>query len=250
MKLLYQVHKWLAVVALAATAAWFVSGTAMVLPQSFRSVSTELDLDRRPNATATPRFEDAAVTLSTAISAVRAYVGKPLHVDGVRLRRFPGHLAYEVFTNRGIHLVDAVQGGVFQINEQFALQIAGAAGATRGALGPPTLLTRNTFECPGRLPTYRIAVDDGDGTVLCVSTGNGTLEASNRRSRAVRLVTMWHDFGPLRALMGPADVQVLLLAFAFLGTLMSAAGTLILLVQLQRWWQARRQRSNGLVTNA
>jgi hypothetical protein len=249
MKLLYQVHKWLAVVALAATVAWFVSGTAMVLPESFRVVPTELD-DRRPSAKSTPRFEDAAVTVSAAISAVRAYVGKPLNVGGVHMRWFPGRLAYEVFTNRGIHLVDAVHGGVFQIDEQLALQIAATAVATRGPLGPPIRLTGNTFECRGRLPAYRIAVDDGDGTVLCISTGNGTLEASNRRSRVVGLITMWHNFRPLRALMGPRDVQVLLLAFAFLGTLMSAAGALILLVQLQRWWQTRRRRSDRLVTHA
>ena len=235
--LVYWLHKWLAVVAAVATLGWFVSGMLMVVPASWRTLSPGIARGisqewRQPDG---PQFEDAGVTAAAAIEAVRARVGLPLRVSGVRLRRLPGRLTYEIATERrGIYLVDAVTGAIVTVDEQLALRIA-AASAGSAALGPVTLDKQTTPDCQGPTPTYRIPVADGKGTVFCVSRDTAELRYTDRLTRVIAVVVGWHDFSLLRSYSSPAIARLSLFAFAAIGTLMSVAGVLILFTQFNRW---------------
>jgi hypothetical protein len=246
MKWLYQVHKWLAVVATVATLAWFVSGVVMEVPAGYRTLTPGVPGDI--NAVLlpeTPPFEEAIVSVSSAIGAVRARLDKPVRVVSVRLRRLPGRIAYEVGTvAHGSHLVDAISGGVLVVDEALATRITATALGRSAGLGAATLQTAAPTDCPGRLlPGYRVELHDGKGTAFCVSAATGDYQHSDRLMRMTGAVMRWHEFGPMLRWLSSGSVRGLLLGFGVIGTLMSAFGVLILWVQLQRWWQRTRARA-------
>jgi hypothetical protein len=242
MRLFYQVHKWLAVVATVATLAWFISGVVMEVPAGYRTLTPGVpgDIDAVP-LPETPQFEEATISVSSAIAAVRAHVGKPVRVVSVRLRRLPGRIAYEVGTvAHGSHLVDAITGGVLIVDEALASRITATALGRSSGLGAATLHPAAATDCPGRLlPGYRVELHDDKGTAFCVGAATGDFQHSDRLMRVTGAVMRWHEFGPLRPWLSGGSVRGLLLGFGVIGTLMSAFGVLILWVQLQRWWQGR-----------
>jgi hypothetical protein len=234
-RLIYQIHKWLAVIVVAATLAWFISGAAMTLPARWQTLSPSVSTNEIAEATlpGAPDFEDARIAPAEAISAVRAHLGRPIRVTAVRLRRFPQHVAFEVTTdNRGSHLVDAVSGAVFRVDEPLARQIVArflqqderaVQMAHRGGGG------------------HRFDVADGRGTTFWVDAATGQVIATDHLKRITRAIGGLHSLAPLRAVMSDAAIRVVMLVLASTGVLMSAAGVVILLVQFQRW--RRRGRS-------
>jgi hypothetical protein len=236
-RFIYQTHKWLAVAVVAATLCWFISGVIMVLPGSWRTLSPNLTLmnDADPRLSGTPEFDDARVTVPSAIAAVREHTGKPLRITSVKLRRLPGRLAYEVATPERVYLVDGVNGELFALNETLAGQIAAATVGPRTPLGPVTVQRERTSDYRGTVPAYRIPVEDGKGTVLYIGGPPVDVRHSDRLTRTLTPIVGWHELMFLQPwLSGPA-VRLTMLVSAIIGTLMSLAGTVILFLQFQRW---------------
>jgi hypothetical protein len=236
-RLIYQSHKWLAVAVVAATLAWFISGVVMVLPGNWRTLSPNLTLtsDADPRLSGAPEFEDARVTVPSAIGAVRAQAGKPVRITSVKLRRLPGRLSYEVATSDRVYLVDGISGEVFTLNESIAGQIAAATVGPRTPLGPVTVQRERTSDYRGPVPAFRIPVEDGKGTVLYVGGPPVDVRYSDRLSRRLTPIAGWHELLFLRPLLSGSAVRLTMLVSAILGTLMSLAGTVILFLQFQRW---------------
>jgi peptidase YpeB-like protein len=234
---IYKVHKWLAVVAGLFTVCWFVSGVLMTLPGHWWTLSPGVVTDAAAEAVlpGAPRFEDARVAAADAIATVRAHVPAAGPVTAVRLRRLPGHVAYEVVTaNRGAYLVDAVSGELFAVDETLAhLIVARFRGRAPIALSP-----RGS---KGQLqPGYRIAIGDGKGTVFYVDGATGQTISTDHLHRLERIVRGLHFLSPLRAILPGALVTVIMFTAALAGVLMTFAGVLILVTQLRRWWRVAR----------
>src|SRR5580765_2147368 len=111
-RFIYQTHKWLAVAALVASVAWFVSGILMAVPGRLRTSSPDMVVGSAAEATLTnaPGFADARVSVASAIAAVLPQRDTPGRITSVRMRRFPGRLAYQIAGPDGTRLVDATTG--------------------------------------------------------------------------------------------------------------------------------------------
>jgi len=243
-RFIYQSHKWLAVAVVVATLGWFISGVVLVLPGHWRTLSPGLTLtsDADPRLSGTPAFEETRVSVPDAIAAVRGQTGTPVRITSVKLRRLPGRLAYEVATFDRVYLVDAVSGVVFTLNEALAAQIAGTTVGPQTPVGPVTIQRTASSAYRGPLPVYRVPVADGKDTVLFISGPPVVVNSSDRLSRPLNSIARWHDFSTLRSLLPESTVRLSLLVFGVGGTLMSVAGTLILILQFLRW-RARMTRS-------
>src|SRR5882672_10373038 len=120
-KLVYRIHKWLAVVVAIATLAWFVSGALMVVPERWLTLSPNVPGPRAESTLpGAPEFDQASLTPSAAIVTLTAHLAHPPRVAGINLRRLPGGLAYQVSTAAdGERYVDAVHGTVFTVTGPF-----------------------------------------------------------------------------------------------------------------------------------
>jgi hypothetical protein len=245
MKVVYQIHKWLAVIAAAATLGWFVSGVLMVVPERWLTLSPGITTGpaaeaRLPGA---PEFDAATVAPHAAISAVDRRVGKPVQVVGLRLRRLPGRLAYEISTERhGSHLVDAIDGTVVTVTEELAKQVVERAVGKTVRFGSVTRLTEPSLAYSGALPAYRVPLDDSKGTVFYVDSATAQIRLTDYLNRVADFLMALHGFWLLRLILPGAAVRVLMFGLAIIGTAMSLAGVVILIAQLRGWWR----RSRGL----
>jgi hypothetical protein len=244
-RIIYQTHKWLAVAALVASLAWFVSGTLMAVPGRLRTSSPNMVVGAEAEATLTnaPGFADARVSVASAIAAVRARSDAPGRITSVRMRRFPGRLAYQIAGSDGTHLIDATTGVIFAVDAAMAEQIARQAVGPDTALGPVTVQRTPTSDYRGPFPVYRVPAADGKGTVFYVSGISGDARFSDRRSRMFTSIVNWHDFFFLTGLLSDSAVRAALFVFAVLGTAMTLAGVLILVMQFQTWQRRRFDRS-------
>jgi hypothetical protein len=234
-KTIYRVHKWLAVVVAAVTLGWFASGALMTLPERWLTLSPSVSTDYLAEATlpGAPDFADARVAPVDAIAAVRAHVRTPVRVTAVRLRRLPQHIAFEVTTDRrGTHLVDAVSGAVFGVDEMLARQIVARF------LQQDERSVRMSYRGGGG---HRFDVADRKGTTFYVDAATGQAVATDHLKRVARTIGSLHSLAPLRIVLPDAGVRIVMLVMASTGVLMAAAGIVILLVQLERW--RRRGRS-------
>jgi hypothetical protein len=238
MKLVYRIHKWLAVVVAAATLGWFVSGALMVVPERWLTLSPNAV---RPNAEArpgAPTFDQASVPPSDAIAKLSDHLGHPVRVTAINLRRLPDRVAYQVLTaGHGDYFVDARDGTIFSVTESLAKQIVARALGTTADLGPVTVQTEPTLTYAGPLPAYRIPVADGKSTVFFVELATAQAHLTDPLSRAAGLVMGLHGLWLLRRVFPGSAVRALMLALAIAGTAMSLAGVVILLAQLRRWWR-------------
>ena len=235
-RLAYRVHKWLAVVVVAATLAWFTSGVVMVLPARWLTLSPNLitGIDAEARLPGAPGFDEARITPSEAIAVVRERLPGSVPVTKVRLRRFPGHVAYEVTVERrGTFLIDAISGVPFRVDEKLAREIVARFLGSDAGLAP---VGERDSSNP-TLQRHRIVVSDGKGTGFDVDAATGEVESTDRLKRAAYFVMGLHRFAPLRALFPEPVARVLMLAMASTGVLMTLAGMVIMIGQVQRWWR-------------
>lgn len=242
---LYQLHKWLSVVGGLAALAWFVSGAVMATPPRWRTLSpsaaTGTQVDER--VTDAPAFTEATVPVRDAIDAVRRVTAASAQVRGVRLRRLPGLLAYEVATSAGTRLVDARSGEIVALTSPLATAIAQVALGTTAPAGPVTVERGPSDDYRGALPAFRVPLDDGKGTIVFVSGPPIDLRYTDRLRRLSQSITDWHDLLPLQKLLPASVVRLLFFVMAIVGVLLCVFGLLILGAQLQRWRRIRAVRS-------
>ena len=232
---LHKVHKWLSVLAVAALLAWFVSGSVMIVPGSWRTLSPGLSkaiLEPSPSA---PPFEEARVALADAVATARAETRVAAPVSSVRLRRLPARLAYEITLGFQVCLIDAVTGQSFSVNESLARTIASEILGPTVTVGPVALQQSASADYRGPLPAYRVAAADGKGTVLYVNAASADVRYTDRLTRLLAPVVGLHEFAFLGRLLPPSAVRLVMLTFAILGISMSGAGLLILVAQFRAW---------------
>ncbi|MGH9795817.1 MAG: PepSY domain-containing protein [Candidatus Acidiferrales bacterium] len=235
-RFIFKSHKWLAVGVGLLTLVWFVSGIVMVMPGRFFSPPATPDASGPPG----PGYRDVAVTAPQAIAAAETAAGGEVEVTGVSFLRVAGRLLYQVKTAGGSHLVDAVTGERFVIDEQVAREMVrrSVPGAEQGDM---TLLRAYDLDYAiGPLPAYRVALDDGRDTKYYVAIENGEMRATNRAMRWRDMFIGLHTFRFLRHVMDGEGVRMTLILTSIVGTAMSVFGMAILWVQFVNW-RARRK---------
>lgn len=209
-RFIYKTHKWLAVALAIMTLGWFVSGVIMVLPSSLRTWSPDLYRYRAGNSASAPDYDAARVSAPAAVDAVRARSRNPLVINGMRLVRLPGRLAWEIDTPGPTFLVDATTGEPFSVDEDMARRVALEALGPNARLGTITTLQAPTDEYRGRLPAYKVEVDDGKGTRLFISAPPVEARHTDSLTRVLVWIVAWHGFDGLRPTLGGTAVQGLL----------------------------------------
>lgn len=236
-RFIFKSHKWLAVAVGLLTVVWFVSGIVMVMPGRFFSPPAPPD----PSGAPGPGYRDVAVTAPQAIAAAEAAAGGKVDVTGMSFLRVAGRLLYQVKTAAaGSHLVNAVTGERFVIDEQVATKMVlrSVPGAKLAAV---TLLHAYDLDYAiGPLPAYRVTLDDGRDTKYYVAIENGEMRATNRAMRWREMFIGLHTFRFLRHVMDGEGVRITLILTSIVGTAMSVFGMAILWVQFVNW-RARRK---------
>ncbi|MGH9815489.1 MAG: PepSY domain-containing protein [Candidatus Acidiferrales bacterium] len=238
-RFIFKSHKWLAVAVGLLTLVWFVSGIVMVMPGRFFSPPAPPD----PSGPAGPGYRDVAVTAPQAVAVAEAAVGGEVEVSGVSFLRVAGRLLYQVKTAAaGSHLVDAVTGERFVIDEQIAREMVrrSVPGAKQGDV---TVLQAYDLDYAiGPLPAFCVALDDGRDTKYYVAVENGEMRATNRAMRWRDRFVGLHTFRFLRHVMDGEGVRITLILTSIVGTAMSVFGMAILWVQFVNW-RARRKEA-------
>jgi hypothetical protein len=232
--LIYKWHKWLAVSAGLATLLWFVSGVVMVLPAN---LLMKPPAPPRIGKETGPSLQEIRVSIPQAIAAEK------IEVTSVTTKRLMGRIFYQVTNAAGYsHLIDAMDGARLEITAEVARKIAATAGADANTAGEAILLrTRDDEYAFGPLPAYKIAGNDGRGTLYFVTAETGEVRSTNTMGRVRGFIAGLHTFD----FLGPVDssgrvARVLLFLFGLIGTAMTAFGAWILCLQFRNWQMRRR----------
>jgi hypothetical protein len=238
-RFVYKTHKWLAVGALIATLAWFVSGIIMVTPNRLFG-SRAFQYKGQPGDRT---LRDVTISIAQAIAIVDAAAGAPAKLEDVRLRRLAGRLVYEISTDSGKHLVDAVDGSRVAIDEEFAKHIVKRHVGEGARFRDVSLLRVHNDEYGwGPVPAWRIALDDDRATLFFIGAQGGEVSYSDRYGRARQWLIGWHSLAFLNGLFSTRVIQGIMWLFSVVGTAMSFFGCWILWIQWKNWLAARRAR--------
>lgn len=238
-RFVFKSHKWLAVAAGLLTLIWFVSGIVMVLPVSIFGAPGPLNVAGPPG----PGYKEIAISIPQAIAAVEAGLGREVKVTGVEFRRIAGRLLYRVQTDgAGAHLVDALSGERYVINESVARELLRLADPA--AAGGELTLVRE-FESDyryGPLPAYRMTMADALRTNYYIGVETGEVRATNTGGRWRAFLAGMHTFDFLHGIASSRAVRLSLVGTSVVGTLMTLFGFWILWIQFVNW-RARRRAS-------
>jgi hypothetical protein len=246
--MIYRIHRWLAVVVAAATLGWFVSGALMMLPDRWLTLSPEVIVGPggQLRQIGAPPFSAAAVSPRTAIATVQHATGDSTPVLDVSMRRVAGRLAYEIRTERGGHLVDAIDGTIVVVTEAFAKDAVSRMFDRPVDFGPIARVSSPSQAYGGPLPAYRIPLNDGKGTVVYVDGSTAQIRLTDRLTRAAATIMGLHTFAFLRSTLPAIVVRAMMLAMAGVGTAMALTGIAILFVQLARWLRRRSRAAEAM----
>ena len=235
-RFVYKTHKWLAVGAGLLTLVWFASGIVMVMPGSILGGAAAPE-----PAAGRPDFQAMTVSVAQAIAAAEAVADAKLVVSQVELRPIEGRLYYQISAAKsGTHLIDAASGARLDITEEYAKQMASRLVGGGAAMQESETLTKYDIEYAyGPLPVFRFVFADPASTIVYVSAKTGELRASNRKGRIRALIAGTHSFDFLQPSLENRGRRMVLIAFSFVGLVMSIFGSWILWIQFQNW-RARR----------
>lgn len=110
-----RIHKWVGLILGIQFVLWTLSGSMMAL----------LDMDA-VGGHAMPTTQSRSLTADADLAAPSAVAGRDA-VSGLTLRNLAGRPVYELATDRGIHLVDAITGAPVAIDARIARSVASAA---------------------------------------------------------------------------------------------------------------------------
>ena len=117
MRMMYKVHKWLAVTVGAFITVWFISGVVMILPPLSPGSASQ-------GAPAPVDFQEITVSPAKAVASLAKALGAPPQVTSVSLGRILDVVVYRVTTqSSGSYLINARSGQVFTITPELAEQI-------------------------------------------------------------------------------------------------------------------------------
>lgn len=235
----YKWHKWLAAGAGLATLLWFASGIVMLLPANLL-VKPPAPVDR---SEAAPSLKEIRISVPQAIAAIETALGHEVEATSLASKRLLGRTLYQISTRKdGTFLIDAMDGARLKIDAGVVRQIVAAAGANAGTLAEPALVREYDSDyLYGPLPAYKIAVNDGRGTMYFVTAETGEVRSTNTLGRARGFLAGLHTFDFLQTMLGSRGTRVVPLAFAVVGTAMSVFGAWILWLQFRNWRQMRRR---------
>ena len=231
-RFIFKTHKWLAVTAGLLTLIWFVSGVVMVLPVSVFGAPGPLNT----TGSAGPGYKEIAVSIPQAIASVEAGLGREVKVTGIDFRRIAGRLLYRVQTDRaGAHLVDAVSGERYVIDEAVARELLRLADPAASG-GEMTLVREWDSDYRyGPLPAYRMSLGDAKRTNFYLGVETGEARATNRGGRWRGFLAGMHTFDFLRSWTNSVSHRLLLVVTSVIGTLMTLFGIAILWIQFVNW---------------
>jgi uncharacterized iron-regulated membrane protein len=225
---IYKLHKWIAVTVGAFILLWLISGIVMVLPKRFpppsRQAPAPLDLRE---ITISPA--EAVVTLSKVL-------GSSPEVGQMTLRRLGNSVVYEISAKPGgSHFVDARSGEIFTITPDVAEQIAQGDLHSQARALQIEIINQHALTYPwGPLPAYRVVFDDDRATISYVSTRDGRVWHTDRRSRIRVAMSSLHDFSAFRLIIGRNAVRTgLLLLLSLVGIAVVVTGYYLALPR--RW---------------
>jgi hypothetical protein len=233
-----RIHKWVAIAAGIFLLSWTVSGVAMLLPARLPAPAGPA----RPSAPKVPvDFRDATLSPAEAIARLEAVLGEPVQVDWVSLGRIRGTAVYMITAGEdGLRLIDATSGGVFELTQEVAEQLAREEFPTTAPIVRADKIEVNDLNYPwGALPAYRFVFADAWGTVSTVASTDGTVFRSDVWTRLRHPIVELHSFEPLTALTGRARLT----RVAMIGV-----GSIAVFVALTGYYLAipwRKRRSNG-----
>ena len=221
-------HKWIGVAVGVLLFAWTASGIVMMMPGSWTSTTGQ--------GTKAP-IDWSAVTVSPSRAVQVAGAdsgGTPQRVDLQQLR---DGIVYVVRFERGrTVLVDASSGAAFRITPQLASAIAKDPVPT-AAVRRVDRMVRAPIGYYGKLPAYRVELDDPRRIVAYVVEATGEVHRTAWRDRLQEV--LGHDvhmFQPLRRLPGRDSTRE--------GTLITTS--LIALVSITTgYWLALPRRWRG-----
>ena len=219
-RVMYRIHKWLAVTAGVFFVIWLLSGIVMVLPRT-----------SPPNSIGGTRAQVnfASITMSPAeaISKLTNSSGHPPQVKRVGIIKIHNSVAYKIDTRTGnSHLINAQTGEIFHITQELAIQIARTHRSLPDSVTQVDYITHHTSVYPwGALPTYRFTFDDSNSTIAYVSPTNGDVRFSNTLSRIRTAITSLHEFIPLKLLIDSEVIRKgLLILVSLVGICAAASG--------------------------
>lgn len=186
-------------------------------------------------------FRDLRLSIPEAIALLEEKLGSTVEVKWVvPVRTAERRMAYDItLANDTHHVVDAVSGAMLEISQARAQAIAQAA-VPGGEVVERAFLKETEPHYWGRVPAYKFAFNDGDGSIVYVSSVTGSVEqVSTRLVRLRNWVISWHEFEPLLVLWNNAAFQRALLL------LVSAFGIVVVLTGFYIALPVRRQRSRS-----
>jgi hypothetical protein len=233
-------HRYLGIASCLFFAMWFSSGIVMMYVEMPRLAPEE-------RVAALPPLDAGRIAISPREAVARAELGSP--VQSIALSSLFGRPAYRIRVQGGLVTVFADDGAVsseFTWEEaspsmRAYLPSASTPWKLAGVLTEPDQWTlEGEFEA--LRPLYRVAVDDGQGTVLYVSsvTGDVVLKTTSR-SRALAWVGAIPHWLYVTAIRRHGELwSELVIWIAVVCGVTSLFGIAVGLVQLSRW---RRWRS-------
>jgi uncharacterized iron-regulated membrane protein len=226
---MYKIHKWVAVSVGLFILIWLLTGIVMILPPLFPG--SDHKQESRPL-----NFREATVSPAEAVNELARVLGSFPEVNWVSLRRVGDTLAYQISLKSGSsYLIDTRSRQLFTVTPEMAEQIARGESSLQTNVHQIELLRRHTFDYSwGPLPAYRISFNDEWGTVSYVSTIDGTVQRSDRRSRIRAAITSLHTFEPLTLVTERDRVRKgALLLLSFIGIGATATGYYLALPRRQ-----------------
>jgi len=225
----FDAHRWLAVPFGVALVLWIVSGLMILSPVT---TPDALRPDRRA------QIDWASVSMSPAdAAAVVRSSGTTTPVRSVRLAALAGRAIYQVTTQDGVVLVDAVEAVVLDSGEPLALEVARwEARPEVGVEGVDLVTEHGPGYMGGPLPAYRIRFATSDGSWVHVEATTGTAQWSDRWGRMKEPIASLHGFSFLQFL--GADPVWALLILATLGA--AGVATSGYLLAFERYFRKRR----------
>jgi hypothetical protein len=144
----------------------------------------------------------------------------------------------------GAHLVDAITGEHFTIDEDFAKHIVRRHAGEDARFRQATQQREHSDEYPwGPLPAWRIALEDSRDTLFFIGAASGEVTFNDRQGRIRQRIIGWHSFAFLHGLMSERGIRITMWVFSIVGTAMGLFGCWILWIQWKNWLAARRARS-------